>query len=310
MMGKKVLVISKSLGLNTVLDPFQAVDLESGSRFLSKAVNVRVTDSNLVERSNFTRTLLSLTNGHSLFCDTGSCLVHQGGVMYEVASDLTLSAAKRSGMSGDKISHTQAGDAIYFSNLSENGVYYNGTALSWAVDTYIGPETNRFFIDHVPFFSKIAYFNGYMLGSIGNALYVSELGLLGCWEMKPVWMSNSTIIMIKPVVTDSVPPSGGVFVSDGSRITYLGGLAPRNFAEPRVTNYPALEWAVAHNLVDGSLFGEKSGLCAAFQTTKGLCLGYPDGTLVNVIQGNINVPAGFVSGATLIDKHNIISTLR
>jgi hypothetical protein len=308
MAGKNV--IASCLGLNTVLDPFQPQAREDGKKYLAKAINVRITDSSVIERSEFPRTLLTLTGGHSLFCDGGACLVHQGGAMYEVAADLTLSAAKRSSMSGDKISHTQAGDAIYFSNLSENGVYYGGLALSWAVDAYVGPETNRYFVDHVPFFSKIAYFDGYMLGAIGNALYASELGSLGLWEMKPVWMSNSTIIMVKPVVTDTFPPSGGVYVSDGSKISYLGGLEPRKFAEPRTTNYPALEWAVAHGLIDGALFGERSGLCAVFQTTKGLCLGYPDGTLVNVMQKAIKIPAGFTSGACLIDDHNIISTLR
>jgi hypothetical protein len=303
-------VISRCAGLNTVLDPFQQVDREDGMKYLAKAVNVRVTDSNVIERSEFPRTLLALTGGHSLFCDGGACLVHQGGAMYEVASDLTLSVAKRSGMSGERLSQCQAGDVTLYSNLQENGVYYNHTAIPWTVDAYVGPETNRYFEDHVPLFKHIAYFNGYVLGAIGNALYASELGLAGCWEMKPIWMSNSDIIMVKPVVTDTFPPSGGVYVSDGSKISYLGGLNPRNFAEPRTTNYPALEWSVAHGLIDGSLFGEKPGLCAVFQTTKGLCLGYPDGALVNVMQKTINIPAGFVSGATLIDDNNIISTLR
>lgn len=302
-MGKKVSVISKSIGLNTVLDPFQPIDLESGARFLAKAVNVRITDSNVIERSDFSRTLLTLTNGHSLFCDSGACLVHQGGSLYEVAANLTLSVAKRSGMSGDKVSHTQAGDAIYFSNRSENGVYYGGLALSWAVDPYIGPETNRYFVDHVPYFAKVAYFNGYMLGAIENALYSSDLGLLGCWEMKPVWMSNSDITMIKPI-------EGGVFISDGTKQFFLAGNEPKNFIERKIANYPALEWSVAHGFVDASEFSESSGLAAVWFSTKGKCVGFADGTFKNITKEQVVIPSEFVSGATLIDGNNIISTLR
>jgi len=219
-------------------------------------------------------------------------------------------------MSGQLISHTQADDAVFFSNLFENGIYYNHIAISWPVGTYIGPETNRYFETTVPKFAKIAYFNGYMLGAIGGHLYCSELddatenGALGLFELKAVWDTNTDILMIKPVITDTYPPTGGVFVSDRKRITYLGGVNPKEFSEPRTTNYPALEWSAAHELIDGSLFGEKSGLCAVFGTTKGLCLGYPDGQLVNATQGKIKLPAGLAYGATLIDGNNIITTMR
>jgi hypothetical protein len=303
-------VVERSLGINTVLDPFQPIATE-GADYLAEGVNIRITDSNVIEQSEFPRTLLTLTNGHSLFCDGGSCLVHQGGTMYEVAADLTLSVAKRTGMSGNKISHTQAGDVILYSNLHENGAYYNHTAIPWTVDSFgRRPETSRHFVDHVPLFSKIAYFNGYILGAIGNALFASEMGKFGLWNMKPVWMSNSDIIMIKPVVSETFQPLGGVYVSDRGRISFLAGLNPRKFSEPRLTHYAAIEWAVAHGYADGAAFGERPGLCAAFMTTEGLCLGYPDGTLVNVTQKAIKIPEGFVSGACLIDEHNIISTLR
>jgi hypothetical protein len=296
-------IIANCLGLNTVLDPFQPVAREDGAKYLSKAVNVRITDSKVIERSEFPRTLLTLTSGHSLFCDGGACLVHQGGAMYEVATNLALSAAKRSGMSGDRLSQCQVGDAIYFSNLSENGVYYGGSAISWAVDAYVGPETNRYFVDHVPYFGKIAHFNGYMLGAIGNALYASELGRFGLWEMKPVWMSNSDILMVKPV-------EAGAFVSDRSRQFFLAGLEPKKFAERKVADYPAIEWSVAHGFADASEFSEASGLAAVWSSSRGKCVGFADGTFKNVTQQRIVVPAGFTSGATLIDGNNIISTLR
>jgi hypothetical protein len=100
-----------------------------------------------------------------------------------------------------------------------------------------------------------------------------------------------------------------VYVSDGSRITYLGGVDPRAFSEPRTTNYPAIEWCVAHGYADGADFGDKSGLCAVFGTSQGLCIGYPDGQLVNVTKGKIKLPPDLASGAVLIDGHNIITSM-
>jgi len=300
-------IIDDCQGLNTILDPFQPVSTvgsdRKAQRFLTKAVNVRITDSKKIERSEPTTHLFDLTDGHSLFCDGGSCLVHDSGSMYEIATNLTLSSAKRSSMSGDQISHTQAGDAIYFSNLSENGVYYGNTVISWAVDPYIGPETNRYFETTVPYFSHIAYFNGYMLGAIGNALFVSELGLLGLWEMKPIWMSNSDLIMVRPV-------EGGVFISDRTKQFYLNGIEPNKFTERKIANYPAFEWSDSCSLVDAARFTDSSGLAATWFSSKGQCVGFADGTFKNITIDKIIMPTTGTLGASLVIGHNLISTLR
>jgi len=299
-------IIKDCTGLNTILDPFQAQD----TTFLAKAINVKITDSKAIEQVESPTHLIDLTLGHSIFCDGGACVVHDGGSLYEVSSALTLSAAKRTGMSGEPVDHTQFGEAIYFGNRSENGVYYRGSALTWSLDTYTGPTTSRQFASTVPLFDHIAMFNGIMLGAYDNHLFAAEPGKPGLWEMLPIWSTDTDITMIRPVVTDSLPISGGVYISDGKRITYLGGLNPAEFVETRVTTYPALEWSAACSLIDGALFGEKSGLCGVFGTTKGLCIGYPDGGLINVTQNKIRLPTGYTAGATLIKNHNIITTLR
>lgn len=306
-MSKPVPIIGKSAGLNTIFDPFQPVeDID----FLAKAVGIRITDSGIIERAEPARRLVDLVGGHSLFCDGGACLVHQGGAMFEVAADLTLSAAKRTGMSGEKVDHAQYGEAILFGNRQENGNYYRGATLSWLLDVYTGAPTDRIFADPVPLFDHIATFNGHVLGSIDNALFASERGKPGLWDTEPVWMTDTRITMIKPVVTDAMPVSGGVFVSDEKRQVFLGGLDPREFAEPRIASYPAIEWSVAHGLLDASAFSELTGLVGVWQSARGLCLGFPTGQIINATQKVIKMPEGYTSGATLIAGSNIISTLR
>ena len=141
-------ILENCNGLLTIVDPVIATgDIDKGPiiQNLASCMNVVISDSNKVEVTKGTTKLFNLTNGHSLFCDGGVCLVCQGGTLYEVNINLTLSSSKRSGMSGNKIDYAQYGDAIYFGNRNEHGVYYNGAALSWDVDTYTGPLTDRYF---------------------------------------------------------------------------------------------------------------------------------------------------------------------
>jgi hypothetical protein len=186
-------------------------------------------------------------------------------------------------------------------------VDYQGTSLAWGIDPYRGPETTRFFEDHVPLFAKIAYFNGYMLGSIDNALFASELGLLGLWEMKPIWMSDSEVIMIRPV-------ESGVFVSNLARTFFMRGLEPKEFKEEKVATYPAIEWSVAHNLVDSSKFldaslGLTGGMSALWMSKEGLCLGLSTGLFLNLTQARLAPLTEGNTGATLAAGNTAISTI-
>lgn len=312
-------ILRKCAGLSTILDPFQPIDIKGADgqtvkRYVAKAINARVTDSGSLERGYTASSvpLVNLTNGHSFYCDQSDALVHDGGSMFggSTMAELIASTAKRTGMSGAPVDHTRYGQAIYYGNRQERGRYVNGAHEEWVVDSYHGPlPTSRQFASYAPVFDHLAAFNGMILFSFNNHLFVTEPRFPGCWEKLPVWSTDTRITMIKPVVTDTYPVSGGVFISDEKRISYLGGLNPQEFPEPRTTNYPAIEWSVAHGYADGSTFGEKSGLVAVFGTTKGLCLGYPDGTLVNVQQAKIKMPIGASAGATLIYGHNIISTM-
>ena len=311
-----VTIVDKCEGLNTILDPMHPVkDTDQYGRpipspHLAKAVNIRITDSNKIELGPGFTKLEDLTAGHSLFCDNGPCLVHDGGSMYEVAADLSLSAAKRTGMSGNKLDHAQYGQAIYFGNRQEKGVYYGGASLAWDVDTYNGPPTDRQFETSVPLFNHLAGFNGYILGSIDNALFACEIGKPGLWEMKPIWMSDTDIIMIKAVASDGAQPFGGIFVSDTKRQFFLSGLDPRNLAEGKVADYPAIEWGVAHGYADASDFSDASGRVGAWFSRKGLCLGTAQGGFTNVMHTKIAIPSTGTAGACLIKGHNIISILR
>jgi len=304
-------VLKDCAGLNSFIDPVvTSLDGANGPAvsYLAKAVNVVISDSNKVEVVPGHTTLLSLTNGHSLFCDGGACLVCQGGSLYEVASNLSLSAAKRTGMSGNQIDYAQYGSSVLFGNRTEHGVYYQSTALSWDVDTYTGPPTDRVFESSVPFFDHIATFNGFVIGAIDNALFASELGKPGLWCMEPIWMSDTRIQMIAPVL--GTAEQGGVFCSDQKRTYFLAGLNPPELVEQKQSGSPAIEWTLAHESIDLSTFSEFKGLGRVWRSTKGLSIGMPSGQIFDCTQKVIKQPTGYISGATAIIGTNIISTTR
>jgi len=275
--------VERCAGLNNVYDPVQ--EPESVKQFLvdlSDCINVVVTDNNRIQRVDGYTSLASLTNGHSLFCDGGDCLVNQGTTLYQVKPNLTLSSV-RTGLSGEPLSHAQYGPAIYYSNTRENGIFYDGASNTWDIDVYNGPDTTRYFEESVPKFSHIAVFNGYMLGFIDNALYASEHGSFGLWNMIPVWFSDSRGLMIKPVYN-------GVFISNESRQYFLEGAVPEDFKENLVAEYPAYEWSDAIDYVDSSdVIPETVGLCAVWWSHKGLCIGTAGGQFAELIKKKIIV---------------------
>lgn len=310
---RKVPYLRKCSGLYTKVDPLQVLNRDNeqpSDSPIASCLNVIISDTGKVEVSNGHRTLFSLTDGHSLFCDGGDCLVHDGGSMYQVLSGLTLSAAKRTGMSGDYVDHAQQpGGYIYFSNENEHGIFGSGVAIAWDAEDYDGPPTDKQFESTVPYFSHIATHNGFMLGAIENVLFCSILGQFGVWWLKPVWATSTDIIMLNSVDT-------GVFISDRNRQVFMAGENPWAWettpkSENIVANYPAVEWAKNHSKIDLSTFSGSSGFGRAWLSEMGQCIGLPTGQMVNETQLAVDIPKGVgTAGACLVHGTNMISTLR
>jgi len=293
------LILEKCTGLDIVVDPI------GSTTDLGIAMDVIISDSLEVERAYGFTDVKAITNGHSLFCDGADCLVCQGTSLYQVGTDFSLRGI-RSGMSGAQVDYAQYGTAIHYTNGGQNGVYQDGVSWPWVVDIYNFGETFKRFETTVPVFDHIEVHNGYMLGSIGNALYASELGKMGLWCMKDPILLPSKIIMIKHV-------KQGVFVSDEKSVYFMSGLDPHTFSvgDP-VSPYPAYEWSDAIDYIQGSEVKdyETPGLCAIWNSKEGLCLGTPDGILLNLIRKKIIMPDTGTTGASLLRGFNVITSIR
>lgn len=297
-------ILKNCTGVNNVVDPKRLPhDYKGQTSDLQYGVDVVVTEGMRLSRADGFASVASLTNGHSLYRKSGDCVVCQGGSLYAVGSDYSLTGL-RSGMTGGRVSYDQHGAAIYYSNGSESGIIHSNKSWVWRVEDYLGVDSDNQWLPYVPGFSHIAFHAGHLVGSVGNVLYCSELGKFGLFNKENVRVFSSDIIMIESV-------KGGIFVSDCNDTWFLAGTCNYDFIEGSapVLDYPAFEWSAAYKKVEGLKIGlDTIGLCAVWNSPKGLCAGLPTGEAVNLIDDKVIYPQGGSSGATLVRGYSVIST--
>ncbi len=296
-------IFSGSTGLNTVTDPTRIpFDPETGITDLALAVNVAINESKRVNRRTGYAKVQD-GNFHSLFCDGGDCLVARGTDLFLVGTDMSVTGI-RSGLSGDRISYTQVGNEIYYSNGMDNGRIKGGLSYDWQATEYVGPETTREFFP-APMGNHLAFANGRMFIAEKNVVWWSESYDMGRYDMsRSFWQFPTRVRMIKHVAS-------GTFISDDKATWFYRGtnpLALENIVQ--VAAYPAFEWSDAIDLVEGSEIGlQEVGLCALWASPEGAIAGTPSGRLVNLNRNKIIYPETCRNGAGLLRGFDFIHTI-
>ena len=99
----------------------------------------------------------------------------------------------------------------------------------------------------------------------------------------------------------------GLYVSTTKGIFFIDGLDPAEMTQRMIADYPALEWSdikfhgTISALQNGSISVRTAGdnLCAMWLTSRGICVGGPEGQFYNITDEKIDLPAA-LSGAGLI----------
>lgn len=295
-----------STGLNTVTPPHRInYNGETGLSDIAIGVNVKIGPGYELSRANGHRKIHDLTEGHSLFCDGGDCLVRDGGSLYQVSPDGETLTLIKYGMFGVRMDCEQSGDAIYLCDGRENGIFHEGMLYPWDVDEYNGPELTGYLEETVPVFDKICIHNGYMLGVIGNTIYPSLYGYYGLYDLSEGIPFPSRIILIESV-------QDGVFVSDEKNHYFMRGVVPSDFIVGKpITNYPAYEWSAATEMVEAIDIGfDNLGQCRVWRSVQGIEIGTAQGQLLNATRSKIKFPCNGAAGASLVMGQYLISTVR
>jgi hypothetical protein len=306
---KPTTLFSGTKGLNTVLDPqrlSQGTRQEPGMIELAVAVNVSVDE----------RGMVSVRQGdiikqsgefHSLFRDGGDCFVvkdrESDAALYQVNTDYSLTGLRSGLTKGARMSFAKAGGKTFYSNSIENGFIKDGLSSPWPVQAHVGTETTRSFYP-APVGTHIAHYGARMLVSVEDALYASEPYAFGKFDVaRKGFQFGSTIRMVRPVL-------GGIWVSDDEQtgfITASDKFETMSFAWK--ANVPAHEWSDCHALADLSKTKYQiPGLCAIWSSNDGICIGTPDGQLLDATVDTIVYPQSS-HGATVFDGTTITNIL-
>lgn len=310
-------VIERCVGLDNTIDSLLPIgDLDLLVTRLASTANIKITKSLKIEQGPGNGVLFASSTGgfHSVWRDSGDCYaINEGassaGLVRVVGIDPVSFVVVRGGLTKNRPMEfiDIGGGRVLYSNGVENG-YIAATGLSsaWPTDTYFGPPTDTVF-SAAPVADHMAYRNGVALLAVGSTIYCNFVpfvfGLFALAEYNTRFKDD--IVMMKAV-------SDGFFASCTKYTWFLRGDNCTNFhvGDP-VAMYPANEWGVSTKYAPGSMFGlGKDSRCAVWTSPKGICVGFPDGTM-RLYDKRVTLKNEAVSGdaaCMVFDEDYIIAT--
>ena len=303
-------LLSQAIGINNKIVPHRLPFTEAGVSALESAKDVLIDATGEIITRRGSKLLVSgvyhsgyTIDDTSFYCiqdrSTDSALLK---VVLNADNSIDEIGIRSSLTKGAKCYFTKLGSDIYYANGYERGVL-DDSALSsnWPDNSWTGPETTSQMI-YMPVGICLDILAGRMLVAVGPELFFSEYGLLNLTdELKNRVRFESSITMVCSVQT-------GVYVSDETSLYFLEGLNPNTWTLLKVLDYPA--YGKNQDLVDPSFHGLKSTrLSGLFATAQGQVIGLPDGSVYNLINKNVALPANCGNGAILVvDETTILQS--
>lgn len=296
-------IMAGTTGLNTVVDPVRLpFNSQTGISDLAAAVNITIDRTGRPERRDGYNQILPLANCHSLFCDGKACLFVADDELSILESDYSRTVI-RSGMAPTRVDYAQVNNAIYYVNGSQIGIVEGGVDVPWVANPVVGEIANKVFAGPI-LGEHIAFYAGRLWIAQGNNIVLSEPYAFSWYDLaRSIIPFDSRVLMIKPVST-------GVFVSTETHTFFIKGSTPGELSIKEVAAYPAIEWSVAIDYVEGLEIGlEESGKCALWASPKGACLGTPSGVFNNLTRAKVIYPTPGASGSGLLRGYNFIHNI-
>jgi len=184
-----------------------------------------------------------------------------------------------SGLSkGKKVNFVVVGNRVYYTNGTDRGYIIATIRYNWPTNIWTGPEDLSQMVSP-PVGTHMDVISGRILLSNGDELIFTEPYLPGIYNSIRGWRRfESSITMVRTV-------SGGTYVSDGTATYFLTGNNPNEWTLQKVLSYPAIAYGSNPLLINPSLFGfETTQSSLLFNTTKGICIGFPDGNVINLTE--------------------------
>lgn len=286
-MGKPVTIFSGTTGLNNVIDPKRLFfDPETGMQELAAAYNVDIDDTGRVSRRKGVTQGLAVAT-HSLFSWGGSYgLCVMGNALEILDADLTYTPI-RNVTRGARMSYDEAAGVVYYCNGHEKGLVRDRLSYDWEDQDYVGPATYKVFTDP-PIGHLVHIWNGRALVAVDDCIWYSEPFAYGRFRLAANYIRFSgRMRLIKGV-------QGGVWAGDDKAIYFLPGNDMASLGFAKKADYPAIEGT--DKMIEGSKIGngELQDRCVVFASTKGICIGGPEGYFKNVTERKLTYPAAIL----------------
>lgn len=294
-------IFTGSTGLNTQVDPVRLLfDPQSGVQDLAVAYNVDHDATGRVSRRKGFSATIRTENIHSLWCDGGECLFANGTSLCVLNSDLTRTVVATI-TDGPRLSYAQVSNKAFWANGIETG-YVQGTINhEWTAGTYYGPSTTRQY-SGPPVGNHLAFFGGSVFVIQGNTAWHSEPFSLNQFDLvRNHYQFQTAIRMFCPV-------SDGIFVGTERNVYFLLGTSPRDLRRIPKSGYPPIEWTDARIPLEViPSFQGMTQIGVIWTSTEGICVGLPDGQVLNLTKAKVSFPTSLRGAGIVIDKRYIVT---
>jgi hypothetical protein len=300
-MANPITLFRASLGLNTKVDPNRIrFDPETGVQDLAVAYNIDHDRTGRIGRRKGFSATDRIEDIHSMWCDKGECLFAMGTSLCVMAPDYSYTAVATV-TAGAKIGYVQVAQRAFWVNGHEKGVVENSENSSWDKGTYVGPDTHRQF-SGPPIGNLLAYRAGRMWISEGPIIWFSEPYSLNLFDLTRGFMPLEHNVTMMQFVRD------GAFVGTEQSILFFQGSNPEDVTPIKLADYGVIRGTDIS--VDGEEIGEGNltGKSVIWTSPAGVCVGFPDGTMINVTRNRISYPSS-MQGAGLVIEDRYIGLL-
>lgn len=301
-MANQIPFYRRTMGLNNATEPSRlSYDPETGTVEFGAAVNVDIDGAGRFFRRRGYEELLSFTGAHSLWAYGDQCFFVVGHSMYQLYHDWSFKGL-RSGLTPKaRMSYAYLDGKTYYSNGFQNGINHSDASWSWVGEEYWGPESVFQVSMQPPAGHLLEVMSGRMLIADDAILWFSMPFAPGHYRMSRDYVPfEHRITMVK-----SFP--GGLWVSDEASVYYFQGHDPEQWVPVRKAGYPAIPGTAV--LIDGGKIGEGqlTGVCVLFTTTRGICLGGPDGYFANLTEKKLVYPSSRYGAAAVQNTKYLVS---
>lgn len=296
--AKFIRLLTRATGLCNTKAPVRLTyDLKTGESQLAQAVNVNIErDGRITRVTGFTEKRAESSS--QAWSDGETCLFVSGTVLYQLHPDYSRTAIRAGLTLGAPMSFAAVADRVYYSNGHELGFVRAGADNTWAAVTMARPTTNVTFSDP-PAGHLVAQAFGRMLVAVGKTIFSSEPAFYGNFNLALYRQEAARITMLRYF------PGVLLVGTETDTIVYRGTKWGALVRDVVIASGGVLEGSDA--LTQSEATGaDQSKRQVVFTTTKGICLGSDDGSVVNLTDENLVLPAARRAGAAVIDHRYVV----